>query len=68
MSDPKVDPKRLYQAVLNGDADAAIAVTEEALAAGMDPQALVTEQSRRDVRTRETGRRGGTSPPWTGTW
>jgi 5-methyltetrahydrofolate--homocysteine methyltransferase len=38
------DVKRLYTAVLEGDARLAKSVTEEALAAGVDPQTLVTEQ------------------------
>jgi corrinoid protein of di/trimethylamine methyltransferase len=33
----------LYQSVLEGDAKAAVAVTKEALAAGIDPSVLVTE-------------------------
>ncbi len=36
--------KRLYEAVLEGDAKTAHSVTEAALAAGVDPQKLVTEQ------------------------
>ncbi|HOX01378.1 MAG TPA: corrinoid protein [Candidatus Paceibacterota bacterium] len=36
--------KRLYEAVLEGDAKTARSVTEAALAAGVDPQKLVTEQ------------------------
>jgi corrinoid protein of di/trimethylamine methyltransferase len=36
------DVSRLYDAVLNGDAKTAAAVTQEALAAGMDPLALIT--------------------------
>jgi corrinoid protein of di/trimethylamine methyltransferase len=38
------DLKRLYEAVLNGDAAAARQVTQDALAAGVDPQSLVVEQ------------------------
>src|SRR5512138_3052665 len=37
------DLKKLYDAVLNGDAKTARAVTEEAIAAGTDPMKLVTE-------------------------
>ncbi|MBL8228336.1 MAG: corrinoid protein [Bryobacterales bacterium] len=36
------DLSRLYDAVLNGDAKAAAAVTQEALAGGMDPLTLIT--------------------------
>ncbi len=36
------DLKKLYDAVLNGDAKTAVAVTNEALAAGVDPLELVT--------------------------
>ena len=32
---------RLYEAVLSGDNDAAVAVTKEALAQGVDPQELI---------------------------
>ena len=38
------DLKQLYTAVLEGDARLAKSVTEQALAAGVDPQTLVTEQ------------------------
>ena len=38
------DVKQLYTAVLEGDARLAKSVTEQALAAGVDPQTLVTEQ------------------------
>ncbi len=38
-----VDLKKLYEAVLNGDAKAAVAVTKEALDAGADPMVLVTQ-------------------------
>ena len=44
MSEPNVDLKQLYEAVLRGDADAAVSVTKEAIAAGVNPQLLVTEQ------------------------
>ncbi len=44
MSEPNVDLKQLYEAVLRGDADAAVNVTKEAIAAGVNPQLLVTEQ------------------------
>jgi 5-methyltetrahydrofolate--homocysteine methyltransferase len=37
------DLKQLYEAVLNGDANAARTVTQEALTAGADPMQLVTE-------------------------
>jgi len=37
------DLKQLYEAVLNGDAKKARSVTEEAIAAGVDPMKLVTE-------------------------
>jgi corrinoid protein of di/trimethylamine methyltransferase len=36
------DLKKLYDAVLNGDAKTAVAVTNEALASGVDPLELVT--------------------------
>jgi corrinoid protein of di/trimethylamine methyltransferase len=38
------DLKRLYEAVLTGDAQAAVGVTRTALEAGIDPQQLVTQQ------------------------
>jgi corrinoid protein of di/trimethylamine methyltransferase len=38
-----VELKQLYDAVLNGNAKAAKAVTEQALAEGVDPQKIVTE-------------------------
>ncbi len=44
MSDANVDATRLYDAILNGDADMAVQVTTEALAAGVDPQVLVNER------------------------
>lgn len=44
MSEPNVDLKQLYEAILRGDADAAVSVTKEAIAAGVNPQVLVTEQ------------------------
>ena len=44
MSESMPDLAKLYEAVLTGDAEAAIQVTEQALAAGADPQQLVTEQ------------------------
>ncbi len=44
MSEPAADLKRLYEAVLSGDAKAAVEVTKSALEAGVDPQKLVTEQ------------------------
>lgn len=43
MSNPDVDPKGLFDAVLNGDLKAAVEVTKNALAADVDPQKLVTE-------------------------
>lgn len=44
MSEPASELKKLYEAVLIGDAKAAVEVTKAALAAGVDPQQLVTEQ------------------------
>lgn len=44
MSHHKTDLKRLYEAVLTGDAKTAVEVTQSALAEGVDPQQLVTEQ------------------------
>ena len=44
MSQAAPDLKQLYEAVLNGDAKTAVEVTKGALAAGVDPQQLVTEQ------------------------
>ena len=44
MSEANVDATRLYDAILNGDADLAVQVTTEALAAGVDPQVLVNER------------------------
>jgi corrinoid protein of di/trimethylamine methyltransferase len=44
MSDPAPDPKRLYEAVLTGDAKAAVEATRSSLDAGVDPQQLVAEQ------------------------
>lgn len=38
------DLAQLYEAILNGDAAAARQVTEQALAAGVDPQSLVVER------------------------
>ena len=38
------DLTKLYEAILNGDAAAARQVTEEALAADVDPQSMVTGQ------------------------
>ncbi len=43
MSNPDVDLKGLYEAVLNGDLKAAVEVTKTAIAADVDPQTLVTE-------------------------
>jgi len=37
------DPSKLTEAVLNGDAKMAVTVTQEALAAKVDPQELVTK-------------------------
>jgi corrinoid protein of di/trimethylamine methyltransferase len=39
-----IDLNKLYEAVLNGDAVGAKKITEEALAAGVDPQSLVVER------------------------
>ncbi len=44
MSQGAPDLKQLYDSVLNGDAKAAVEVTQTALDAGVDPQQLVTEQ------------------------
>ena len=38
------DLTKLFEAILNGDAAAARQVTEEALAAGVDPQSMVVGQ------------------------
>ncbi len=38
------DLKQLYEAVVNGDAKAAYAITQQALAEGIDPLTLVNEQ------------------------
>jgi len=43
MSESNLDLTRLYDAILAGDAESAIQVTNEAIAAGTDPQQLVTE-------------------------
>jgi corrinoid protein of di/trimethylamine methyltransferase len=37
------DKQKLYEAILNGDARSAVAITKDALAAGADPLLLVTE-------------------------
>lgn len=44
MPESTPDLVKLYEAVLTGDAEAAVQVTEAALAAGTDPQLLLTEQ------------------------
>jgi corrinoid protein of di/trimethylamine methyltransferase len=44
MSGSQLDVSALYEAVLTGDAPTAVEVTRAALAAGHDPQQLVTEQ------------------------
>ncbi len=44
MSEPTTDLTKLYDAILNGKADAATEVTETALAENADPQELLTEQ------------------------
>ncbi|MFO0788204.1 MAG: corrinoid protein [Pirellulales bacterium] len=44
MVDTVFDRSELYEAVLAGDLKTAVEVTREALAAGVDPQQLVTEQ------------------------
>jgi 5-methyltetrahydrofolate--homocysteine methyltransferase len=38
------DPARLYEAILNGDFRTAVAATQEAVAEGVDPQELVSQQ------------------------
>jgi 5-methyltetrahydrofolate--homocysteine methyltransferase len=43
MSNPDLELKRLYDAVLNGDLKTAVEVTKSAIAADVDPQKLVTE-------------------------
>lgn len=43
MPEPTPDLSELYEAVLTGDAQAAVEVTKAALAASMDPQQLLTE-------------------------
>lgn len=43
MSNPDLDLKGLYDAVLNGDLKAAVEATKAAIAADVDPQKLVTE-------------------------
>ncbi|MCP4782977.1 MAG: cobalamin-binding protein [Fuerstiella sp.] len=55
MPDSTPDLTKLYDAVLSGDATGAVSVTEEALAAGVDPQDLVTGQM--IVAMDEVGRR-----------
>ena len=44
MPESSPDLTKLYEAVLTGDAEAAVQVTEAALAAGANPQQLVSEQ------------------------
>ena len=44
MPNDDVDVSRLYEAILNGDAESAVQVTEAALAVGTDPQEMVTER------------------------
>ncbi|TWU39226.1 corrinoid protein [Novipirellula artificiosorum] len=44
MSDNSPDLTKLFDAVLVGDAKAALEITNAALAAGVDPQCLITEQ------------------------
>lgn len=44
MAAPETDGASLYNAVLTGDLKGAVEVTRESLAAGDDPQQLVTEQ------------------------
>ena len=44
MSQAAPDLKKLYEAVLNGDAKAAVEITQSALDAGVDPQQMVSEQ------------------------
>ncbi len=55
MSDATPDITKLYDAVLTGDAKQAVEVTEAAIAAGVDPQELVTGQMIRAMD--EVGRR-----------
>ncbi len=55
MSDATPDVTKLYDAVLTGDAKLAVEVTEAAIAAGVDPQELVTGQMIRAMD--EVGRR-----------
>jgi corrinoid protein of di/trimethylamine methyltransferase len=43
MSEPQTDLKRLYDAILSGDANTAKEVTQAALAEGVEPQNLVME-------------------------
>ncbi len=44
MHESPADLNELYEAILTGNADQAVAVTRQALEANMDPQALVNEQ------------------------
>lgn len=44
MSDSSTDIEKLYEAVLTGDADTAVEVTQAALATGIAPEELVTGQ------------------------
>ncbi len=44
MPESTPDLVQLHEAVLTGDAEAAVQVTEAAIAAGVDPQLLLTEQ------------------------
>ncbi len=44
MTDSTLDLAQLYEAILTGDAPAAVAITEAAIAADIDPQELVTKQ------------------------
>ena len=44
MSEATPDIAKLYEAVLTGDANTAVEVTKAALAAGIDPQEMVTGQ------------------------
>ena len=43
MSEPPIDLHELYEAILNGDADKSVKITQAALQADVDPQRLVNE-------------------------
>jgi 5-methyltetrahydrofolate--homocysteine methyltransferase len=44
MSQLAPDLEKLYEAILTGDANTAVEITKEAIAADMDPQELITKQ------------------------